>query len=76
MQSFLGLLTKVGAPIAPVDIPDGNFPPAAGVEENSLLIPGLKDLGYVGEKTSFIQGGETVGLQILQNYLANTKKTL
>ena len=76
MQSFLGLLTKAGAPKAPVKLPMGDLPPVLDVSQDSLLIPSLKDLGYVGEKTSFIQGGETNGLEILKKYLANTKKTL
>ena len=75
MQSFLGLLSKVGKPKSMADDPPQTLPAPKNITED-VNIPTLKELGYIGEKTSSFIGGETQGLKILTSYLENTKKTI
>ena len=75
MQSFLGLLSKVGKPKSVADDPPQTLPAPKNITED-VNIPTLKELGYIGEKTSSLIGGETPGLEILTRYLENTKKTI
>lgn len=75
MQKFLGLLSKVGKPKSVAEDPPQTVPVPKDITED-VNIPTLKQLGYIGEKTSSLVGGETQGLKILTSYLENIKKTI
>jgi len=75
MQGFLGLVSKVGKPLEVAENPPDFFPPSLNIKAD-LNVPTLKDLGYCGTKTTFLIGGERKGLEILDNYLENTKKVI